>query len=273
MGQLEGKVAVITGAASGIGKATAALFAREGAKVVLADLNVAGGEEAARLASEMGARCVFQRADASSEADIAAMVKRALDEFGRLDVMFNNAGVRGAIGRIELIAVEDWDRTQAVVLRSVFLGIKHSIEPMRAQGGGSIISNASSAGLRGFPGLPAYGAAKAGVINLTRSAAIQLGADNIRVNAIAPGNIITPLTYGILNADRAAESQPIPRAGQSEDIANAALYLASDAASFVTGHTLVVDGGLNAGELSNAPKPGQPRVAAHRAFVGPSFED
>jgi NAD(P)-dependent dehydrogenase (short-subunit alcohol dehydrogenase family) len=170
MGQLDGKVAVITGAASGMGKAASILFAREGAHVVLADLNGPGGEAVAQSASESGRKCVFQRTDVSAEPDIQALVARALSEFGRLDVMFNNAGIGGAVGPLEGIAVEDWDRTQAVLLRGVFLGIKHSVGPMREQGGGAIVSTASIAGIDGYPNLHAYCAAKAGVVNLTRPA-------------------------------------------------------------------------------------------------------
>jgi len=278
MGRLSGKAAVITGAASGMGRAAAILFAREGAHVVLADLNAGGGEEAARAASEAGARCVFQRADVSHEADVAALVARALSEFGRLDVMFNNAGIGGAIGPLEGISVEDWDRTQAVCLRGVFLGIKHAAAPMRAQGGGSIISTASIAGIDGYPNLHAYCAAKAGVVNLTRSASIEFAADNIRVNCIAPGGVSTPIVYGGLGggkeaADAAlAKAQPLPRAGQPEDIAQAALFLASDESGFITGHTLVVDGGATAGAIAGAPRPGQERPRPQRAFAGPSFE-
>jgi NAD(P)-dependent dehydrogenase (short-subunit alcohol dehydrogenase family) len=278
MGRLEGKVAVITGAASGMGRATAILFAAEGANVVLADLNVAGGEEAAGLASAAGRGCVFQRTDVSAEDDVRAMIGRALSEFGRLDVTFNNAGIGGAVGPLEGISVDDWDRTQAVLLRGVFLGIKHSIAPMRAAGGGSIISTASIAGIDGYPNLHAYCAAKAGVINLTRSASIEFAADNIRINSIAPGGVSTPIVYGALGGGKAAaeqllaRAQPLPRAGQPEDIAQAALFLASDASSFITGHALVVDGGATAGAIAGAPRPGQPRPQPQRSFAGPSFE-
>jgi len=278
MGQLDGKVAIITGAASGMGRATSILFAREGARVVLADLNVAGGEEAAEMASESGAPCVFQRTDVSSETDIAALVARAVSEFGALGIMFNNAGIAGAVGPLEFIAVEDFDRTLAVLLRSVFLGIKHAVTPMRARGGGAIISTASIAGIDGYPGLHAYCAAKAGVVNLTRSAAIELAADNIRINCIAPGGVSTPIIYGGLGGSKEAadawlaKAQPLPRAGQPEDIARAALYLASDASGFVTGHTLVVDGGATAGAIANAPRPGDERRRPQRSFAGPSFE-
>ena len=280
MGQLDGKVAVITGAASGMGLASALLFAREGANVVLADLNVAGGEAAAGRASEAGKRCVFQRTDVSAEPDVQALVARALSEFGRLDIMFNNAGIGGAVGPLEYISVEDWDRTQNVCLRGVFLGIKHSVGPMRAQGGGAIVSTASIAGIDGFPGLHAYCAAKAGVVNLTRSASIEFAADKIRVNCIAPGGVSTPiLNLGGGRFDKAATDamlermQPLPLAGQPEDIAQAALFLASDAARFVTGHCLVVDGGATAGSVANAPRPGQERVRPQRSFAGPSFEN
>jgi NAD(P)-dependent dehydrogenase (short-subunit alcohol dehydrogenase family) len=279
MSRLEGKVAVITGAASGMGKAAAILFAREGAHVVLADLNVPGGEEAAGLASAAGGRCVFQRVDVSLEDEIQALIGRALSEFGRLDITFNNAGIGGAVGSLESISVEDWDRTQAVCLRGVFLGIKHSIAPMRAAGGGAIISTASIAGIDGYPNLHAYCAAKAGVLNLTRSASIEFAADLIRINAIAPGGVSTPIVYGGLGGDKAAAdqflvtAQPLPMAGQPEDIAEAALFLASDAARFITGHTLVVDGGATAGAIAGAPRPGQPRPAPQRTFAGPSFEN
>jgi NAD(P)-dependent dehydrogenase (short-subunit alcohol dehydrogenase family) len=278
MGRLDGKVAIITGAASGMGKAAARLFSSEGAHVVLADLNGPGGEAASQEASEAGQRCVFQRTDVSAEADIKALVARALSEFGRLDVMFNNAGIGGAVGPLETIEVDDWDRTQAVCLRGVFLGIKHSAAPMRAQGGGSIVSTASIAGIDGYPNLHAYCAAKAGVVNLTRSASIEFAADRIRVNSIAPGGVSTPIIGGGANFNKAAidaalvAAQPLPLAGQPEDIAEAALFLASDAARFITGHCLVVDGGATAGAIAGAPRPGRERVRPQRSFAGPSFE-
>jgi NAD(P)-dependent dehydrogenase (short-subunit alcohol dehydrogenase family) len=278
MGRLDGKVAVITGAASGMGKAASLLFSREGAHVVLADLNAPGGEATAAEASAAGQRCVFQRTDVSSEPDIEALVARALKEFGRLDVMFNNAGIGGAVGPLESIAVDDWDRTQAVCLRGVFLGIKHSVAPMREQGGGAIVSTASIAGIDGYPNLHAYCAAKAGVVNLTRSAAIEFAAEKIRINCIAPGGIATPIIGGGSNFNKAAidaalvNMQPLPLAGQPEDIAEAALFLASDAARFVTGHCLVVDGGATAGQTAGAPRAGQERPRTQRTFAGPSFE-
>ena len=196
MYDLTGKVAIITGGASGMGRAASILFARHGANVVLADLNAASGDEVAQLASESGNKALFQRTDVSQEADVAALVARAVKEFGRLDIIFNNAGIGGAVGPLEGISVEDWDRTQAVCLRGVFLGMKYAVKPMREAGGGSIISTASIAGIDGYPNLHAYSAAKAGVVNLTRSAALEFACDRIRVNCIAPGGISTPILYG-----------------------------------------------------------------------------
>lgn len=279
MYDLKGKVAIITGGASGMGRAASMLFARSGANVVVADLNASGGEDVAKFATaESGNPCVFQRTDVSLESDVAALVARATKTFGRLDVIFNNAGIGGAVGPLEGISVEDWDRTQAVCLRGVFLGIKHAVAPMRAGGGGSIISTASIAGIEGYPNLHAYSAAKAGVVNLTRSAALEFACDRIRVNCIAPGGISTPILYGFAGNNKAAveemlaKGQAYPRAGQPEDIANAALFLASDAAGFITGHTLVVDGGATAGPNALAPKVGQNRAPPERTFAGPSFE-
>jgi NAD(P)-dependent dehydrogenase (short-subunit alcohol dehydrogenase family) len=278
MYDLKGKVAIITGGASGMGRATSLLFARMGANVVLADLNAAGGEEVAKLASQSGNRALFQRTDVSNEADVAALVDRATKAFGRLDVIFNNAGIGGAVGPLERITVEDWDRTLAVCLRGVFLGMKYAVAPMRASGGGSIISTASIAGIEGYPNLHAYSAAKAGVVNLTRSAALEFACDRIRVNCIAPGGISTPILYGFAGNNKdaveamLAKGQPYPRAGQPEDIANAALFLATDASQFITGQTIVVDGGATAGPTVLAPKPGENRPPPERPFAGPSFE-
>lgn len=279
MYELTGKVAVITGAASGMGRAAAILFARQGANVVLADLNVKGGEEAAAEASGAGPRCVFQRTDVSQEADVQAMIGRAVSEFGKLDILFNNAGIGGAVGPLEDIAVDDWDRTQAVCLRGVFLGMKHAIPAMRANGKGAIVSTASIAGIDGYSGLHAYCAAKAGVVNLTRSAALQLARDFIRVNCIAPGGVSTPIVWnGTANRETVegflVNAQPLPQVGVPDDIAQAALFLCSDEAGFITGHTLVVDGGATAGALNTAPKRGQdapPRIT-QRNFAGPSYE-
>lgn len=278
MSELQGKVAIITGGASGMGKAASILFAERGAHVVVADLNVKGGEEVAAEAGKSGNACVFQRTDVTNEDDVKVLVARAVKEFGGLDITFNNAGIGGAVGPLEGISVEDWDKTQAVCLRGVFLGIKHSVAPMRARGGGAIVNTASIAGVWGYPMLHAYSAAKAGVMNLTRSAALEFAADGIRVNCIAPGGVATPIV-GAFGGNKEtvekmlAAGQPVPRAGQPEDIAHAALYLAGPHAGFVTGHTLVVDGGAVSGPAGTYRRPGDPRGGAQQQrFAGPSFE-
>ncbi len=273
MGRLDGKVAVITGAASGIGAATAKRFAAEGAAVVVGDLNEAGGRAVVEACLQTGGRAAFQAVDVSREADVAALVRRAVDDYGRLDVLFNNAGLGGAIGPLESVSVDDWDRTQAVLLRGVFLGIKHAIVPMRAVGGGSIISTASIAGIRAGAGPHAYSAAKAAVINLTRTAAVELAKDSIRVNCICPGGIHTPLLSSRFPGGAEgltpllAMLQPLPRAGYPEDIAAMALFLASDEAGFVTGASMVVDGGFTAGGSMLPTMPPPPAE-----YAGPSFE-
>lgn len=277
MGQLDGKVAIITGAASGMGRESAILFAREGANVVIADLNSDGGEEAADVTGKSGVRCVFQRADVTSEDDIAGLVKRATDEFGRLDILFNNAGVVGAVGPLENLTADDWDRTQAVLLRGVFFGMKHAVPVMRSQGGGAIVSTTSVAGIYAYPTLHAYGAAKAGVIQLTKSAAIQFAHDFIRVNCISPGNIATPMINDLqlieteAVREKFAGTQPIPRPGLPIDIARAALFLASEASGFITGQNIVVDGGMTLGMGRRSPPVDVTKLQADVRFVGPSF--
>jgi NAD(P)-dependent dehydrogenase (short-subunit alcohol dehydrogenase family) len=282
MGKLNNKVAVITGAASGIGRATAALFAGEGAAVVIGDLNVEGGEAAMRDCKENGGRAVFQKTDVVDENEVKAMVERAVNEFGGLDIIYNNAGLGGALGPLEEITVENWDRSLAVLLRGVFLGMKHAIPEMRKRGGGSIISTASIAGLRGYPGLHAYCAAKAAVVNLTRSAAIELGKDRIRVNCICPGGINTPIFTRTqpslipLIEERLAQAQPIPRAGHPEDIAKMALFLASNDSEWLSGQAMVVDGAATAGGTASrqSPPEQQERVLPipPKGFMGPSFQ-
>jgi NAD(P)-dependent dehydrogenase (short-subunit alcohol dehydrogenase family) len=250
--RLAGKVAVITGGASGMGRATALRFLSEGAKVVVADLNDASGKEFLESAAQAGhAKDVrFARTDVSEEADVVNMIELAVRDFGKVDVVFNNAGIGGAFGPLTNLDVEDWDFTFAVLVRGVFLGIKHGARAMKRQGtGGSIINTASVAGLSGGSGPLCYSAAKAAVVNLTRAAAAELAADRIRVNSICPGGIVTPLVHrGNPEPVRARLQtlQPWPEAGEGEHIAGAALFLASDDSRFVTGEPLVVDGGLTA---------------------------
>jgi len=253
MGRLDDRVAVVTGGASGMGRATVLRFLDEGARgVVIADMNEATGKETLALAASRGAgdRVRFARTDVSQEDDVIAMIQLALESFGRLDCVFNNAGIGGAVGSVMETEVEDWDFTFAVLVRGVFLGIKHGAAALREQGrGGSIINTASVAGLSGGAGPIAYSAAKAAVVNLSRAAAVELAEHRIRVNTICPGGILTPLIHrGNEEPAKALleNLQPWPAVGQGEHIAGAALFLASDDAEFVTGDTLLVDGGLTA---------------------------
>jgi NAD(P)-dependent dehydrogenase (short-subunit alcohol dehydrogenase family) len=245
--RLEDQVAVITGGASGIGRATVLRFLAEGARVVMGDLNEEAGE---KLAAEVDApdRLRFLRTDVADEADVEALIGAATSTFHRLDVVFNNAGIGGAFGPITEIEVDHWDLTFAVLTRSVFLGIKHGARALIAQGaGGSIINTASIAGLVGGSGPQAYSAAKAAVVNLTLTTAEELAPHRIRVNAICPGVIFTPLAVGRNEESlaRAVEAmQPWPDHGTGDDIAGAALWLASDDSRFVTGEAIRVDGGL-----------------------------
>lgn len=244
---LAGKVAVITGAGSGMGLATAQRFVAEGAKVVIADFNAEAGEEAA---AALGPAARFTRCDVAVEDDVAAAVAMATDAFGRLDIVFNNAGIGGAFGPITDLEVDDWDTTFAVLVRGVFLGTKHAARVLIDQGeGGAIINTASIAGQGGGAGPQAYSAAKAAVINLTTTTALELAPHSIRVNAICPGVIFTPLMHSGDEADAeemVAELQPLPRRGEGSDIAGAALWLAGDDATFVSGQSITVDGALMA---------------------------
>jgi NAD(P)-dependent dehydrogenase (short-subunit alcohol dehydrogenase family) len=269
-GRLEGKVAVITGGASGMGRDTAQRFVDEGARVVVADLNEETGKQTLEQLGPDRAR--FIRTDVAEETDVEAMIALARSDFGRLDIVFNNAGVGGALGDITDTEVEDWDYTFAVLVRAVFLGIKHGARIMKEQGeGGSIINTASVAGLSGGGGPPAYSAAKAAVINLSRTAAVRLAEHKIRVNAICPGGILTPLIHrghAELAASRLAKLQPWPETGVGEHIAGAALFLASDDSRFVTGEDLVVDGGLTAAGPSLARRSEDADVPSHFNFTG-----
>ncbi len=262
MGRLRERVALITGGASGIGKAIVELFVKEGARVVVADIQETQGRE---LAKKLGDNATFKLTDVSLEDDVRGMTEHAVETYGRLDCLVNNAGIGGVEGEIESIPVDGFDKTIAVLLRGVFLGSTYAAPIMKRQGGGNIINVSSIAGMRGISENHPYSAAKAAVIQLTRTSAMELAQHQIRVNCICPGAIVTAIfgaTKGMSDEDiartyenlsRLFESvQPLPRAGRPEDIANAALWLASDDSSFVTGHALVVDGGASAGQMWHA---------------------
>ncbi len=253
MKRLEGQTAVITGGASGIGAASVRLFVAEGARVLIADTQEERGRA---LAAELGERALFKRIDVTREADVKGAVDEVVARWGRLDCIFNNAGFGGALGPIEQTSVEDFDITFDVLVKGPFLGIKHAAPVMKAQRRGSILSTASVAGLQTGWSPHLYSVAKAAVIHLTRSVALELGEYGIRVNCICPGIIATPLAAGRPNVSDEAlakmkralgKTQPLGRIGDPEDIARAALWLASDESSFVTGHAQVVDGGAFAG--------------------------
>ena len=253
MSRLSGRTAIITGGASGIGAASARMFVAEGARVLIADMRPSPGEA---LAKELGDSAAFLRVDVTREADVQAAVEEALNRWQRLDCLFNNAGFGGALGPIESTSVEDFDLTFDVLLKSVFLGIKHAAPAMRRQGGGSIINTASVAGLKTGESPHLYSVAKAAVIHLTKSVALELGQDNIRVNCICPGIVAPPLAAGRPDTPQEQldklghalrKAQALGRVGQPEDIARAAVWLASEESSWVTGTAQVVDGGAAAG--------------------------
>jgi NAD(P)-dependent dehydrogenase (short-subunit alcohol dehydrogenase family) len=250
MGKLAGKVAVITGASSGIGKATALLFGDEGASVVVADRDELRGEQVAQTIRGRGAQALFAKTDVSKPEDVQAMIRAAVVAYGRLDVIFNNAGIEGEMNKPTAdCTLENWHRVIDINLTGVFLGMKYAIPEMLKNGGGSIINNASVAGLVGFAGIPAYCASKGGVIQLTRCAAMEYATQGIRVNVICPGVIWTPMveraTGGTAEAEAAFKAmEPVGRFGTAEEIAKMALFLACDDASFCTGAPFIVDGGF-----------------------------
>lgn len=240
---LTGRVALITGAASGIGRATALALAAEGAQVIVADLS-SRGEAVVGEIGEQGGAARYVTCDVADEASIAAAVRSAIEAEGQLDIMINNAGIGGTPGPLVSIAIEDWDRIMAVNLRGVFLGIKHAARAM--QRGGAIVNIASIAGVRGAATLGPYGASKAGVIQLTQTAAQELVQQGIRVNAICPGWVETAILGSLPEQARAqlVRSVPMKRLGQADEVARLVTFLASDAASFISGSVYTIDGGM-----------------------------
>ena len=268
-GRLDGKVAVITGAASGIGLGSVELFAAEGCRIVAADIQ---DEKGRLLEQRFGGQVRYVRCDVTQEADIAAAVGLAKSEFGGLDILFNNAGISDAMRSIPEIEAETWSWIFDVLVRGPALGMKHATPRLLARGGGSIINTASIAGLQAGWGPIAYSSAKAAVIHMSRVAAAQLSRQKIRVNALCPGLIATSIFGSSMGqsrevadqmaarvAENGAKVQPIPKSGAPEDLAKAALYLASDDSAFVTGTQIVVDGGITVGSRhswdSSAPSP------------------
>lgn len=270
MGRIEGKVAVITGGASGIGEATVRRFCEEGARVVIADIQEGRGKA---LAEELGDMARFARVDVTQEDEIAAAIALSVQDFGRLDVMFNNAGIVGALGSLLETPAEQWRKTIDILLTGVFLGIKQAALVMVPQGSGVILNTTSTAGVMGGLGPHAYTAAKHGVVGLTKSAASELSEKHVRVNAIGPGSTVTPMVASVLGRDgndlgsaqrSLKATSPLGIAVDARDIANAALFLASDEARQITGHTMMVDAGVTTG----ASPAGLVSVKAETLFEG-----
>jgi NAD(P)-dependent dehydrogenase (short-subunit alcohol dehydrogenase family) len=252
-GRVEGKVTLVTGGASGIGRATALTFAREGAKLVIADMNADGGQQTVHMITEHGGEAIFVQTDVTQATAVAALISKAVETYGRLDCAHNNAGISGAGigGDLRMLTAEypeeRWHQVIAINLTGVWLCMKYEIPQMLQRGGGAIVNTASVAGLVGSVGLSAYVASKHGVVGLTKTAALEYARQGIRVNCVCPGVIQTPMTASALR-DPAWQAQiaarPMGRVGTPEEVAEAVVWLCSDAASFVTGHTMTVDGGM-----------------------------
>lgn len=246
---LAGKVALVTGGSTGIGKASSLAFAREGSQVIVSDVNAEGGEETARLVRDSGGKAIFVKADVSVAAEVETLIKKAVAIYGQLDFAFNNAGIAGAIGvSTHEYPDESWERVMGINLKGVWLCMKYEIPQMLKQGGGAIVNTASIWGLVGAPGASAYVASKHGVVGLTRAAALEYAPQGIRINAVNPGTIRTPILDPFIAAIPGFESMmtarhPIGRIGTPEEVAEAVVWLCSDAASFVVGQNLPVDGG------------------------------
>jgi NAD(P)-dependent dehydrogenase (short-subunit alcohol dehydrogenase family) len=250
-GILQGKVAVVTGGGSGIGRATALRLAREGAKIMIADYVPEGADRSVKLINEAGGQATCVAADVSVTKQVEAMINKTVETYGRIDCAFNNAGIEGAIGDTAVCTEDNFDRVVAIDLKAVWLCMKYEIPQMLKQGGGAIVNTASIAGLLGFNGLPAYVAAKHGVVGLTKTAALEYAQKNIRINCVCPGVICTRMFEKEIEGNGFAEAEvmaaePMGRLGQPKEIAEGVLWLLSDASSFVTGHPLTIDGGFAA---------------------------
>jgi NAD(P)-dependent dehydrogenase (short-subunit alcohol dehydrogenase family) len=251
-GRFAGKAAFVTGAASGIGRADAVAFAREGAKVVVADVSEQGNQETASMIEELGGQAVAARCDVTGSEDVKAALDKGIEAFGRLDVAFNNAGVEQPVGATADVGEEEWDRIVGVNLRGVFLCMKHEIPLMLRYRGGAIVNTSSGAGVTAVKGQAAYTAAKHGVIGLTKVAALDYAESNLRVNAVCPGIIDTAMMQRFTGdtaegRERVLGQEPVGRMGTPEEIAAAVLWLCSDDAAFVIGHAMIIDGGQTAG--------------------------
>ena len=250
-GQLEGRVALVTGGGSGIGQATALAFARERARVIAADVNAEGGEETVSMIEEAGGEAIFIKTDVSSSAEVEALVNATVETHGRLDCAFNNAGIGGSMALTHKRNEEEWDSTININLKGVWLCMKYEILQMLKQGGGTIVNTSSAAGLVGTIAASAYSASKHGVVGLTKSAALEYAQRGIRINAVCPGAVRTPMLENGITLLPEGEQQilamePVGRIASPEEIAEAVVWLCSDAASFVTGHAMAVDGGWTA---------------------------
>lgn len=247
--RLEGRAALVTGGSSGIGRATALAFAREGAKVAIGSRRVEEGAETVRMIREAGGEAIHVKTDVTKATEVEALVSKAVAAYDRLDCAFNNAGTTGAMALTAECSEENWDRVIGLNLKGVWLCMKYEIPQMLEQGCGVIVNNASVAGLVGMRGGSAYSASKGGVVQLTRTAALEYAQAGIRVNAVCPGFIRTPMLQGPMSAKPELEAQitrlqPMGRIGTPEEVAAAVVWLCSDAASFITGHPLVLDGGM-----------------------------
>jgi NAD(P)-dependent dehydrogenase (short-subunit alcohol dehydrogenase family) len=250
---VEGKIALVTGAASGIGRATAIAFAREGAKVVVDDINVEGGEETVRMIQGAGGEAIFVKGDVRVAAEVEALIHKTVETYGRLDCAHNNAGIIGELAFSADCTEENWDDVMATDLKGVWLCMKYEIPQMLKQGSGVIVNTASAGALTGLPFTPAYCAAKAGVSQLTKTAALEYAEHGIRINAVLPGGTRTPLLRAFTKGDPSTETMraqkiPLGRLAEPEDIADAVVWLCSDGARFVTGNPMLVDGGMVAGQ-------------------------